>query len=34
MLAEGLWAEVKVDGEHLHLFAEHNAQGMPRVIPC
>jgi hypothetical protein len=22
MLAEGLWAEVKVGGEHLHLFAE------------
>jgi hypothetical protein len=28
MLAEGVWAEVKVDGEHIHLFAEHNAQGV------
>jgi hypothetical protein len=28
MLAEGVWAEVKVGGEHIHLFAEHNAQGV------
>jgi hypothetical protein len=28
MLAEGVWAEVKVDGEHLRLFSEHNAQGV------
>jgi hypothetical protein len=28
MLAEGVWSEVKVDGEHIHLFAEHNAQGV------
>jgi hypothetical protein len=28
MLAEDLWTEVKVGGEHLHLFAEHNAQGV------
>lgn len=32
MLAEGLWAEVKVGGEHLHLFAEHNAQGMQASV--
>ncbi len=28
MLAEGLWAEVKVGGEHIQLFTEHNAQGV------
>jgi len=28
MLAEGVWAEIKVAGEHIHLFAEHNAQGV------
>jgi len=28
MLTEGVWAEVKVDGEHLRLFSEHNAQGV------
>ena len=28
MLAEGLWAEVKIGGEHIQLFAEHNALGM------
>ena len=28
MLAEGVWAEVKVGSEHIHLFAEHNAQGV------
>ena len=28
MLAEGVWAEVKLGGEHIHLFAEHNAQGV------
>jgi len=22
---EGFWAEVKLDGEHLRLFSEHNA---------
>jgi hypothetical protein len=32
MLAEGLWAEVKVGGEHLHLFAEHNAQGVQASV--
>jgi hypothetical protein len=28
MLAEGVWAEVMVNGEHLRLFSEHNAQGV------
>ncbi len=28
MLAEGVWAEVKVGSEHIHLFAENNAQGV------
>ncbi len=28
MLIEGVWAEIKVGGEHLRLFAEHNAQGV------
>ena len=28
MLAEGVWAEIRVGGEHIHLFAEHNAQGV------
>jgi len=28
MLAEGVWAEVIVNGEHLRLFSEHNAQGV------
>lgn len=28
MLAEGVWAEVKVGDEHLRLFSEHNAQGV------
>lgn len=28
MLADGVWAEVKVGGEHLRLFSEHNAQGV------
>jgi hypothetical protein len=28
MLEEGVWAEIKVDGEHLRLFSEHNAQGV------
>ena len=27
MLDEGVWAEVKVGGEHLRLFSERNAQG-------
>jgi hypothetical protein len=32
MLAEGLWAEVKVGGEHLRLFSEHNAQGVQASV--
>ncbi len=32
MLLEGLWAEVKVGGEHLRLFAEHNAQGVQASV--
>jgi hypothetical protein len=32
MLDEGLWAEVKVGGEHLRLFAEHNAQGVQASV--
>jgi hypothetical protein len=32
MLDEGLWAEVKVGGEHIQLFAEHNAQGVQTSV--
>ena len=32
MLDQGVWAEVKVDGEHLHLFSEHNAQGVQASV--
>ena len=32
MLTEGVWAEVKVGGEHLRLFSEHNAQGMQASV--
>jgi hypothetical protein len=28
MLNEGFWAEIRVEGEHLRLFSEHNAQGV------
>jgi len=28
MLDQGVWAEIKVGGEHLRLFSEHNAQGV------
>lgn len=28
MLDHGVWAEVRVGGEHLRLFSEHNAQGV------
>ena len=28
MLDEGVWAEIKVAGEHLKLFSEHNALGV------
>jgi hypothetical protein len=33
MLIEGVWAEIKVGGEHLRLFAEHNAQGVQARNP-
>jgi hypothetical protein len=32
MLTEGVWAEVKVGGEHLRLFSEHNAQGVQASV--
>ena len=32
MLDEGFWAEVKIDGEHLRLFSEHNAQGVQASV--
>ena len=32
MLAEGVWAEVKVGDEHLRLFSEHNAQGVQASV--
>ena len=32
MLTEGVWAEVKIDGEHLRLFSEHNAQGVQASV--
>jgi len=32
MLAEGVWAEVIVKGEHLHLFSERNAQGVQTSV--
>jgi hypothetical protein len=32
MLAEGVWAEVKVGGEHLRLFSEHNAIGVQASV--
>ena len=32
MLDEGIWAEVKIGGEHLHLFAEHNALGVQASV--
>ena len=32
MLTEGVWAEINVDGEHLRLFAEHNAQGVQASV--
>ena len=28
MLEKGVWAEIKVGGEHLRLFSEHNALGV------
>jgi hypothetical protein len=32
MLAEGVWAEVKIGGEHLRLFSEHNALGVQASV--
>jgi len=32
MLAEGVWAEVKVGSEHLRLFSEHNALGVQASV--
>lgn len=32
MLDQGVWAEVKVGGEHLRLFSEHNALGVQASV--
>jgi hypothetical protein len=32
MLDQGVWAEVRVGGEHLRLFSEHNAQGVQASV--
>ena len=32
MLDEGIWADVKIGGEHLQLFAEHNAMGVQASV--
>lgn len=32
MLAEGIWAEVKVGGEHLRLFSEQSPQGVQASV--
>ena len=32
MLDEGVWAEVKVGGEHLRLYSEHNALGVQASV--
>lgn len=32
MLAEGVWAEVKVGGEHLRLFSEHSPLGVQASV--
>ena len=32
MLDEGFWADVKVAGEHLRLFSEHNALGVQASV--
>jgi hypothetical protein len=32
MLDEGVWAEVKVAGEHLRLFSEHSAIGVQASV--
>jgi hypothetical protein len=32
MLAEGVWAEIKMGGEHLRLFSEHSALGVQASV--
>lgn len=32
MLDQGVWAEIKVGGEHLRLFSERNAQGVQASV--
>jgi hypothetical protein len=32
MLDEGVWAEIRVGGEHLRLFSERNAQGVQASV--
>jgi hypothetical protein len=32
MLDQGVWAEIKVGGEHLRLFSERNAQGIQASV--
>ena len=32
MLNEGVWAEVKLGGEHLRLLSEHTAQAMQALV--
>jgi hypothetical protein len=32
MLAEGVWAEVKIGGEHLRLFSEHSPLGVQASV--
>jgi hypothetical protein len=32
VLDEGVWAEIKVNGEHLRLFSEQNAQGVQASV--
>jgi hypothetical protein len=32
MLDQGVWAEVKVGGEHLRLFSEQSAQGVQASV--
>jgi hypothetical protein len=32
MVIDGVWAEVEVGGEHLHLFSEHNALGIQASV--
>jgi hypothetical protein len=32
MLDEGVWAEIRLDGEHLRLFSEHNPLGVQASV--